>query len=59
MVAKQVFFLGIGGIGMSALARWYNAHGAHVAGYDRTASPLTEQLQREGIQVDISGEIQA
>ena len=59
MVAKQVFFLGIGGIGMSALARWYNAHGAHVAGYDRTASPLTEQLQREGIQVDISGEIHA
>ena len=55
MDQKQVFFLGIGGIGMSALARWYHAHGALVAGYDRTASALTQQLEEEGIQVDTSG----
>jgi UDP-N-acetylmuramate--alanine ligase len=59
MPAKQVFFLGIGGIGMSALARWYNAHGAHVAGYDKTASSLTQELQKEGIQVDTTGEVKA
>ena len=47
----MVYFLGIGGIGMSALARYFNAKGYDVAGYDRTASPLTRRLEAEGISV--------
>lgn len=45
------YFLGIGGIGMSALARYFATKGMHVMGYDRTVSPLTETLEAEGIQV--------
>ncbi|MCA8829334.1 UDP-N-acetylmuramate--L-alanine ligase [Hymenobacter pini] len=48
---KYVFFLGIGGIGMSALARWFRANGYEVSGYDKTATPLTEKLAAEGIAV--------
>ncbi|HSJ66228.1 MAG TPA: UDP-N-acetylmuramate--L-alanine ligase [Anditalea sp.] len=47
----SVYFLGIGGIGMSAIARWFAHVGIPVMGYDKTASPLTEQLISEGIQV--------
>ena len=39
-----VYMLGIGGIGMSALARYYHSQGCTVVGYDRTPSPLTRQL---------------
>ena len=46
---KSLYFLGIGGIGMSALARWFAARGCRVEGYDRTPSPLTQQLKKEGI----------
>lgn len=46
---KYVFFLGIGGIGMSALARWFQANGYAVSGYDKTPTPLTEALTAEGI----------
>ncbi len=45
------YFLGIGGIGMSALARYFHRQGDTVSGYDRTSSPLTEALQAEGIAV--------
>ena len=45
------YFLGIGGIGMSALARYFAAKGSRVLGYDRTPSPLTQTLETEGIQV--------
>ena len=45
------YFLGIGGIGMSALARYFAAQGFRVMGYDRTPSPLTESLEEEGITV--------
>lgn len=45
------FFLGIGGIGMSALARFFHRRGDTVSGYDRTPSPLTAALQAEGIDV--------
>ena len=38
---KKIYFLGIGGIGMSALARYYIHEGCRVAGYDRTETPLT------------------
>jgi UDP-N-acetylmuramate--alanine ligase len=48
---KQVYFLGIGGIGMSALARYFMATGKLVAGYDRTPTDLTLQLENEGISV--------
>ncbi|WP_299453552.1 UDP-N-acetylmuramate--L-alanine ligase [uncultured Microscilla sp.] len=48
---KNIYFIGIGGIGMSALARWFNAHQYQVAGYDRTPTTLTTQLQQEGIDI--------
>lgn len=46
-----VYLLGIGGIGMSALARYYRSLGHIVAGYDRTPSPLTRQLENEGMAI--------
>lgn len=48
---NRAYFIGIGGIGMSALARYFNAIGWEVAGYDKTPSPLTDELQNEGIKV--------
>ena len=45
------YFLGIGGIGMSALARYFAAKGFRILGYDRTPSPLTQSLEAEGIEV--------
>ena len=50
-VVKRVYFIGIGGIGMSALARYFHAKGATVAGYDSTERPLTKELVQEGIEV--------
>ncbi len=48
---KSVYFLGIGGIGMSALARFFRLQGAAVAGYDRTPTTLTDQLISEGMDI--------
>lgn len=48
---KHIYFLGIGGIGMSAIARYFMAKGIKVSGYDKTVTPLTIQLQKEGIQI--------
>ena len=48
---NNVYFLGIGGIGMSALARFFNAMGKEVSGYDKTQTPLTDELVHEGIAV--------
>jgi UDP-N-acetylmuramate--alanine ligase len=48
---NKVYFLGIGGIGMSALARYFKFHGKEVSGYDKTETPLTKQLVGEGIPV--------
>ena len=48
---KKIYFIGIGGIGMSALARYFRFHGAEVSGYDKTATVLTRQLENEGIPV--------
>lgn len=48
---NNIYFLGIGGIGMSALARYFNAKGYKVAGYDRVSSKLTVKLQQEGIDI--------
>lgn len=47
----SVYFLGIGGIGMSALARWFRHSGLRVAGYDRTPTPLTHELIEEGMEI--------
>ncbi|MFN7325666.1 MAG: UDP-N-acetylmuramate--L-alanine ligase [Chitinophagales bacterium] len=46
---QRVYFLGIGGIGMSALARYFHQHGAEVYGYDRTETPLTKSLAAAGM----------
>ncbi len=54
---KQVYFLGIGGIGMSALARWFVANKYYVAGYDKTATPLTQSLEKEGVAIHFEDEI--
>src|SRR5437773_10337118 len=48
---KNVYFIGIGGIGMSALARFFNSKGIKVSGYDRTETTLTKQLEAEGLSV--------
>ena len=48
---NSVYFVGIGGIGMSALARYYHSQGIAVAGYDLTPSPLTKQLESEGMAI--------
>ncbi len=48
---KNVYFIGIGGIGMSALARYFKMKNWNVSGYDKTPSPLTDELIREGIEV--------
>lgn len=53
----SVYFLGIGGIGMSALARYFNSRGVKVSGYDRTATVLTKELENEGIKVHFSDDV--
>lgn len=54
---KAVYFLGIGGIGMSALARYYNSRGVRVSGYDKTPTALTTSLQQEGINVHFTDDV--
>jgi UDP-N-acetylmuramate--alanine ligase len=48
---RSVYFLGIGGIGMSALARYFALQGSAVAGYDKTPTPLTDELEAEGMKI--------
>ena len=56
-IAEQnIYFLGIGGIGMSALARYFYNKGCSVSGYDKTPSPLTRKLEEEGILVHYEDE---
>lgn len=45
---KKAYFIGIGGIGMSAIARYFISIGIKVYGYDKTSTPLTESLSNEG-----------
>ena len=54
-----VHFIGIGGIGMSALARWFRAGGKSVSGYDRTETVLTGQLEKEGMKVNYTDTVEA
>lgn len=49
---KNIYFIGAGGIGMAALERYFVAKGCRVAGYDRTPSELTHDLEREGVHID-------
>ena len=51
--------MGIGGIGMSALARYFMHEGCAVAGYDRTATPLTAQLEAEGALIHYDDSVDA
>jgi len=53
----SVYFLGIGGIGMSALARWFSNQGKKVHGYDLTPTALTDQLKAEGIDIHFQDDI--
>jgi len=55
----NVYFIGIGGIGMSAIARWCKRSGYNVAGYDRTETNLTTQLIKEGIDIHFDDEVTA
>ena len=57
MEFRNVYFLGIGGIGMSALARYFLHEGRRVAGYDRTRSHLTEELEAEGAAVHYEDDV--
>jgi UDP-N-acetylmuramate--alanine ligase len=54
---RNVYFLGIGGIGMSALARYFKFTGRNVAGYDRTPTALTEAMHAEGIDIHFDDDI--
>ena len=51
LTCDVMYFLGIGGIGMSALARYFHRKGVHVMGYDRTSTALTTELEMEGISI--------
>jgi UDP-N-acetylmuramate--alanine ligase len=55
---KRVYLIGIGGIGMSALARYYHTLGMNVAGYDRTSTVITDQLVKEGMKIHFSDNIE-
>jgi UDP-N-acetylmuramate--alanine ligase len=48
---QKIYFIGIGGIGMSALARYFHARGTRVSGYDKTQTPLTLELEASGIPI--------
>lgn len=54
---KHIYFLGIGGIGMSALARYFKAQGKDVSGYDKTPTKLTSELIAEGIDIHFEDNI--
>lgn len=55
---KSVYFIGVGGIGMSAIARFFNEKGIQVSGYDKTVTPLTSQLEEEGIKIHYKEEVE-
>jgi UDP-N-acetylmuramate--alanine ligase len=54
---SSIYFAGIGGIGMSALARYFNEHGVQVSGYDKTETPLTDKLLQEGMKIHFTDEV--
>ena len=56
---KRVYFIGIGGIGMSAIARYFAAQGKEVSGYDKTKTTLTEILKNEGMKIHYDDTLEA
>ena len=54
-----IYFIGIGGIGMSAIARYFAANGKHVAGYDKTPSQITKDLERLGVEIHFEDDIKS
>jgi len=54
---NNVYFIGIGGIGMSALARYFVANGKHVAGYDKTSTEITKSLQELSVEIHFNDSI--
>ena len=54
---NNVYFIGIGGIGMSALARYFVANGKSVSGYDKTPSDITNALQESGVYIHFNDNI--
>jgi UDP-N-acetylmuramate--alanine ligase len=54
---KRIYFIGIGGIGMSALARYFNTQGVFVSGYDKTPTALTDSLVEEGISIHFEDDL--
>jgi len=55
----NIYFIGIGGIGMSALARYFQVHNFYVSGYDKTASPITKSLEDNGIIIHFNDSVDA
>lgn len=55
----SVYFIGIGGIGMSAIARWFKRRGKRVAGYDKVPTPLTKLLEDEGMWIHYEDKVKA
>ena len=55
---SRVYFIGVGGIGMSAIARYFLSKGATVSGYDKTPTPLSIQLEKEGIAIHYEDNIE-
>lgn len=56
-LAGGVYFIGIGGIGMSALARYFHSLGLPVSGYDKTPTPLTKALEQEGMHIAYTDDV--
>ena len=56
---QTVYFIGIGGIGMSAIARYFHSKGIRVSGYDKTRTALTAKLEAEGIAIHYSEDVNA
>ncbi|MEJ0033015.1 MAG: Mur ligase family protein [Bacteroidota bacterium] len=54
----SIYFLGIGGIGMSNLARWFKRSGKRIGGYDRTPTPLTHELIEEGMEIHFEDKVE-
>jgi UDP-N-acetylmuramate--alanine ligase len=54
---KKIYFIGIGGIGMSALARYFIGRGAEVHGYDKTETVLTQALAAEGMKIHYTDDV--
>src|SRR5215213_8414948 len=56
---RNVYFIGIGGIGMSALARYFHSKGIEVSGYDKAQTELTKELEQEGIFIHYNENVNA